>query len=158
MVQVNNEALAQLIILFLPIMRGCGRGHIINVSSIVGGFPSPWAALYSATKSFIDAFTTALHRELRGSGVHVSAVRPGPVVTEFYQTVTRLSAGRSIPVGKSSIRPEVVADAIMSLLVRPRRAMYVPRKFGILPWVELGFGWLYDRIAGLLIRRQGSQA
>jgi dihydroflavonol-4-reductase len=158
MVQVNNEALAQLIILFLPIMRGCGRGHIINVSSIVGGFPSPWAALYSATKSFIDAFTTALHRELRGSGVHVSAVRPGPVVTEFYQTVTRLSAGRSIPVGKSSIRPEVVADAIMSLLVRPRRAMYVPRKFGILPWVELGFGWLYDRIAGLLIRHQGSQA
>jgi len=158
MIQVNNEALAQLIVLFLPIMRGRGRGHIINVSSIVGGFPSPWAALYSATKSFVDSLTTALHRELRGSGVHVSAVRPGPVVTEFYQTVTRLSAGRSIPVGKSSIRPEVVADAIMSLLVRPRRAMYVPRKFGILPWVELGFGWLYDRLAGLLIRHQGSQA
>ncbi|MGA2975731.1 MAG: SDR family NAD(P)-dependent oxidoreductase [Spirochaetia bacterium] len=158
MIQVNNEALAQLIVLFLPLMRARGRGHVINVSSIVGGFPSPWAALYSATKSFIDTLSTALHRELRGTGVHVSAVRPGPVVTDFYQTVTKLSAGRSIPVGRSSIQPEAVADAIVGLLQRPRRAVYVPGKFRILPWVELGFGWLIDRVAGLLLRRQGSHA
>jgi dihydroflavonol-4-reductase len=158
MVQVNNEALAQLIVLFLPVMRGRGRGHVINVSSIVGGFPSPWAALYSATKGFIDAFTTALRRELRGTGVHMSAVRPGPVVTEFYQTVTRRSSGRSIPVGKSSIQPVVVADAIMRLLQRPRGVVYVPGRFRVLPWVELGFGWVYDRVAGLLMRRQSSHA
>jgi short-subunit dehydrogenase/uncharacterized protein YbjT (DUF2867 family) len=158
MVQVNNAAMAQLITLFLPVMRGRGRGHVINVSSIVGGFPSPWAAMYSATKSFVDALTTALHREVRGSGVHVSAVRPGPVVTEFYQAVTRISEGRSIPVGRLSIQPEVVADAILGLLRRPRRAVYVPRKFAILPWVELGFGWLIDRVMTLMLRRQGSHA
>jgi short-subunit dehydrogenase len=121
MVQVNNAALAQLIVLFLPIMRGRGCGHVINVSSIAGCFPSPWAALYSATKSFIDTLTTALHRELRGSGVHVSAVRPGPVATGFYQAVNWPSAGWSIPVGRFSIQPEVVADAIIGLLRRPRR-------------------------------------
>ena len=158
MIQVNNEALAQLIVLFLPLMRGRGQGHVINVSSIVGGFPSPWAALYSATKSFIDSLSTALYREHRGTGVHISAVRPGPVVTDFYRAVTQRSEGRSIPVGRSSIRPEVVADAIVGLLKRPRRAVYVPRKFSVLPWVELGFGWLYDRVAGILLRRQGSQA
>ncbi|HEY9595755.1 MAG TPA: SDR family NAD(P)-dependent oxidoreductase, partial [Spirochaetia bacterium] len=158
MVQVNNEAMAQLIVMFLPIMRARGRGHVINVSSIVGGFPSPWAALYSATKSFIDAFTTALHRELRGTGVHVSAVRPGPVLTEFYQTVTRRSEGRSIPVGKSCIAPEVVANAIVGLLQRPRRVVYVPGRFRILPWVELGFGWVYDIVAELVLRRQSSHA
>ncbi len=156
MVQVNNAAMAQLIVLFLPLMRGRGYGHVINVSSIVGGFPSPWAALYSATKSFVDTLTTALHRELRGSGVHVSAVRPGPVLTEFYQTVSRLSLGRSIPVGGFSIRPEVVANAIIGLLRRPRRAVYVPRRFGAIPWLELGFGWLIDRVAVLLMRRQGA--
>jgi dihydroflavonol-4-reductase len=156
MVQVNNAALAQLIVLFLPLMRGRGHGHVINVSSIVGGFPSPWAALYSATKSFVDTLTTALHRELRGSGVHVSAVRPGPVLTEFYQTVFRLSQGRSIPVGRFPIRPEAVANAILGLLRRPRRAVYVPRRFGAIPWVELGFGWLIDRVAVLLMRRQGA--
>jgi len=158
MVKVNNEALAELIVRFLPMMRARGSGHIINMSSIVGGFPSPWAALYSATKSFVDSFTTALYREVRGTGVCVSAVRPGPVLTEFYSSVTRISAGRSIPVGKMSIRPEVVADAVVRLLRRPRRAVYVPRRFSLLPWVELGFGWAYDRIAGILLRRQGSQA
>lgn len=158
MIRVNNAALAQLIVLFLPLMRGRGYGHVINVSSIVGGFPSPWAALYSATKSFVDTLTTALHRELRGSGVHVSAVRPGPVLTEFYQTVFRLSQGRSIPVGRFPIRPEVVASAIIGLLRRPRRAVYVPRRFAFIPWIELGFGWLIDRVAVLLMRRQGSHA
>jgi dihydroflavonol-4-reductase len=158
MVQVNNEALVQLIVLFLPHMRGKGQGHVINVSSIVGGFPSPWAALYSATKAFIDSLSTALYREHRGTGVHISSVRPGPVVTDFYRAVTQRSAGRSIPVGRSSIQPSVVADAIIGLLRRPRRAVYVPRKFSILPWVELGFGWLYDRVAGILMRRQGSHA
>jgi dihydroflavonol-4-reductase len=158
MVQVNNESLAELVVRFLPQMRARGRGHIINVSSIVGGFPSPWAALYSATKAFIDSLTTALFRELRGTGVYVSAVRPGPVLTDFYQTVTRLSAGRSIPVHRFRIGPEAVAEQIVRLLRRPRRAVYVPRRFSVLPWVELGFGWLYDLMAGFLLRRQAQHA
>jgi dihydroflavonol-4-reductase len=157
MIHVNNAALAQLIVLFLPVMRGRGYGNIVNVGSIVGGFPSPWAALYSATKAFIDSLTRALHRELRGTGVNVSTVRPGPVATEFYQTVTSRSEGRSIPIGKSAIQPEAVADAIMGLLRHPRRAVYVPRRFWVLPWVELGFGWLIDRLLTFMIRRQALQ-
>jgi dihydroflavonol-4-reductase len=156
MIQVNNEALAQLIMFFLPVMRARGRGYVINVSSIVGGFPSPWAALYSATKSFIDTLSTALHRELRDTGVHVCSVRPGPVATDFYQTVTRRSAGRSIPVGRM-IQPGAVAEAIVGLLRRPSRAIYVPHRFSVLPWLELGFGWLFDRVSGFLLRRQGAQ-
>ena len=154
MIRVNNAALAQLILLFLPLMRASGRGHIINISSIAGSLPSPWAALYSATKSFVDTLTTALHRELRGSGVHVSAVRPGPVLTEFYQTVTRLSAGRSIPVGRLLVPPGMVADAVVRLISRPRRTVYVPQGYRVVPWVELAFGWLLDRLAGFFLRRQ----
>jgi len=158
MVAVNSGALAQLIVLFLPLMRARGRGCIINVSSIAGSFASPWSALYSATKSFADTFTRALHRELRGTGVSVCAVRPGPVLTEFYQTVSRLSEGRSIPVERFATRPETVVDAIVSLLRRPRPAVYVPRGFAVLPWLELSLGWLFDQVAALLLRRQGSAA
>lgn len=154
MIQVNNAAMAELVLHFLPLMKRRGSGHIINLSSIVGSLPSPWAVLYSATKSFVDAFTTALYRELRGSGVNVSAVRPGPVLTEFYQTVRRLSSGRSIPVGKISVLPEAVADAIVKLLARPRRAVYVPAGFRVLPWIEFSFGWLVDRLAAFFLRRQ----
>jgi len=158
MIQVNNAALAQLIIMFLPVMRGRGYGHVINVSSVAGSFPSPWAALYSATKSFIDTLSTALYRELQGSGVHVSAVRPGAVLTEFYRTVTRLSAGRSIPAERFAVAPETVAEAIVRLIRRPRRAVYVPRGLRIVPWLEFSFGWLVDRVAPFFLRRMGSQA
>ena len=158
MIQVNNAALAQLIVMFLPVMRGRGRGHVINVSSVVGSFPSPWAALYSATKSFIDTLTTALHREMRGTGVHVSAVRPGAVLTEFYRTVTRLSAGRSIPAEKHGVAPDMVAAAIAGLIRRPRPAVYVPRGLAIVPWLEFAFGWLVDRVAPFFLRRMNAQA
>ncbi len=158
MIQVNNAALAQLIVMFLPVMRGRDYGRVINVSSVAGSFPSPWAALYSATKSFIDTLTTALHRELRGTGVHVSAVRPGPVLTEFYRTVTRLSAGRSIPVEKFAVAPQVVAEAIVRLIRRPRSAVYVPHGLRIVPWIEFSFGWLVDRVAPFFLRRMSSQA
>ncbi|HVO37579.1 MAG TPA: SDR family NAD(P)-dependent oxidoreductase [Spirochaetia bacterium] len=154
MIRVNNAALAELILLFLPMMRGTGRGHVINISSIVGSFPSPWAAVYSATKSFVDTLTTALHRELRNSGVHVSAVRPGPVLTEFYQTVSKRSSGRSIPVGRFLVPADVVADAVIRLIARPRRAIYVPDAYRVIPWAELAFGWLFDRVAWLLMKRQ----
>lgn len=154
MIRVNNAALAELTLLFLPLMRATGRGHIINISSIVGSFPSPWAALYSATKSFVDSLTTALHRELRGTGVHVSAVRPGPVLTEFYKTVSRLSSGREIPVGRFLVPADVVGDAVVRLISRPRRAVYVPDAYRLVPWLELFFGWLFDLVAGFFLRRQ----
>ena len=158
MIQLNNAALAQLIVMFLPVMRGRGYGHVVNVSSVAGSFPSPWAALYSATKSFIDTLTTALFREMRGSGVHVSAVRPGAVLTEFYRTVTRLSAGRTIPVERFAVTPQAVAEAIVWLIRNPRRAIYVPRGLRIVPWIEISFGWLVDRVAPFFLRRMNSQA
>ncbi len=60
--------------------------------------------------------------------------------------------------GRFTISPELVADAIVRLLRRPRKAVYVPRRFSILPWVELGFGWLFDLVAGFFLRRQSSHA
>ena len=83
MVQVNAQAALHLTLLFLPGMLARGRGHIINVGSVAGGIPSQGVAVYSATKSFLDSFSTALHRELRGTGVHVGVVRPGYVETEL---------------------------------------------------------------------------
>jgi short-subunit dehydrogenase len=155
MLQVNNAALTQLIVLFLPVMRRAGRGHVINVSSVAGSLPSQGVALYSATKSFVDALTTALYRELRGSGVHVSVVKPGPVLTEFYRTAERLPFGGPVPGERLAVKPQAVADAILRLLARPRRAAWVPGGLRIMPWVEASFGWVLDRLGPLLLRRRG---
>ncbi len=158
MIQVNNASLVQLAVLFLPGMKRRRRGHIVNVSSVAGSIPSQGVAVYSATKSFVDSFTTALHRELRGTGVHVSAVRPGPVATEFYRTAASLASGRPVPAERFGVSARAVARVICRLLSRPRRAAYVPRGLKIIPLIELGFGWLLDRLGPLLLRRQSQRA
>ena len=70
MLQVNISAVIQLTRLLLPGMLERRCGHIINIGSIAGSLPNQGIAVYSASKAFLDAFTTSQHRELRGSGVH----------------------------------------------------------------------------------------
>jgi short-subunit dehydrogenase len=116
--------------------------------------PSQGVALYSATKSFVDAFTTGLHRELRGTGVRVSVVRAGAVATEFFDRVAGQFDRLQLPLKRWGVKPEVVAERVWGLLKRPVRVAYVPDVLRLVPWIELAFGWLMDRIGPLLLRRQ----
>jgi short-subunit dehydrogenase len=152
MIQVNTLAVAHLSSMILPQMRARNSGHIINVGSIAGGIPSQGVALYSATKSFLDAFTTALHRELRGSKVFASIVRPGPVSTGFFKSAKRRNGARSIPTENLGISAQLVADRIWGLMKRPRRVVYVPWYLGVVPWIEASFGWLMDLLGPRLLK------
>jgi len=154
MVGVNISAAVHLTLLALNEMKGRGRGHVINIGSVAGSLPSQGVALYSGTKAFLDAFTTGLHRELRGTEVHVSVVRSGPVSTEFYDVAARQSAGMRVPAERLAVRPTVVAERVWDLLNRPRRIAYVPRWLAFVPWVEPSIGWLLDLIGAPLLRRQ----
>jgi uncharacterized protein len=82
-IQVNVAALAFLTRLLLPQMIQRKRGAILNVSSSAGFLPIPGMAVYAASKAFVNSFTEALRAEVRGSGVVVTALCPGPVHTEF---------------------------------------------------------------------------
>ena len=154
MLQINIEAATHLTSLFLPGMRQQNQGHIINVGSISGSIPSQGIALYGATKAFLDNFTTALVRELRGTRVRASVVRAGPVRTEFGEAALGKENGGHVPTEKVGVTSERIAWEIWKLLLRPRRVVYVPRWLGIVPWAELSFGWVIDRIGPLLLRRQ----
>ncbi len=154
MLQVNVIAVVRFTLLFLADMRARRAGHIINIGSIAGSIPSQGVALYSATKAFLDAFTTGLHRELRGTGVRVSVVRAGAVATEFFDRVASQFDRLQLPLKRWGIKPEVVAERVWGLLRRPVRVAYVPDVLRLVPWVELAFGWLMDRIGPLLLRRQ----
>jgi len=70
--------------LALPGMIERGRGGILNVASTAAFQPGPGAAVYYATKAYVLCFTEALHEELAGTGVHVTALCPGPTATEFF--------------------------------------------------------------------------
>lgn len=158
MMQVNMAAVVHLTLLLLPEMQARGRGHIINVGSISGSLPSPGAALYSATKSFVDTFSIALQRELRGTGVHISVIRPGAVSTEFFDQVAGQTAALPIPARSLSVRPGTIARRIWALVKKPRRVAYVPRVLWFVPCIEFFLGWLIDRLGPILLRRWARRA
>ena len=83
MVRVNCEAVVDLSGRYLPAMVDRGRGSLINIASTAAFQPMPKSATYAASKSFVLSFSEAVHQELKGTGVTVTAVCPGPVRTEF---------------------------------------------------------------------------
>lgn len=82
-IQLNCSALVELTHAVLPGMLARRGGGILNIASTAAFQPGPWLAIYYATKAFVLSFSEALHEEVAGSGVRVTALCPGPTRTEF---------------------------------------------------------------------------
>ncbi len=85
-IQVNVATLVGLTGLFLPGMKQRRRGGILNVGSVAGFLPGPNMAVYYASKAFVQSFSEALFEELRGTGVSVTNLCPGPTESNFFKT------------------------------------------------------------------------
>jgi short-subunit dehydrogenase len=85
MIRVNCEALVALTTAWLPGMVERGRGAVVQVASVASFQPIPVQAVYAATKAFVRSFSEAVSAELRGTGVTMTALCPGPVSTEFLE-------------------------------------------------------------------------
>lgn len=83
MINLNVTSVVVLTKLFMQDMIKQKRGRIMNVASLLSFLPFPYYAVYSATKSFILAFSETISAELEGSGVVVTTLCPGPVDTGF---------------------------------------------------------------------------
>jgi short-subunit dehydrogenase len=84
MCDLNCTALTRMIRITLPYMDK-KHSNIINIASSAAFLPQPSFAVYAATKSYVLSLTMALRQELRKTGIHVTAVCPGPVDTEFFE-------------------------------------------------------------------------
>jgi short-subunit dehydrogenase len=82
MIDVNIRVLTELSLRFSDSLIRHGGG-ILNVGSIAGFLPGPGMAVYYASKAYVLSFTEALHEELGHRGVRVTALCPGPVLSEF---------------------------------------------------------------------------
>ena len=94
MIELNVMGLTSLTRRLLPGMMAQRRGGILNVSSTAGFLPLPELAVYAACKAYVTSFSEGLRMELQGTGIHVSALCPGPVHTEFNTIATRAGASR----------------------------------------------------------------
>jgi short-subunit dehydrogenase len=95
-VRVLVEAVVALTSASVPAMVKRRRGAILNVASTAAMQPMPYSAGYSAAKAYVLTFSEAIHQELRGHGVTVTALCPGPVETDFWQIADwQVASGQS---------------------------------------------------------------
>jgi len=92
MIDLNVRTLTELCALVLPGMIERRKGAILNIASTAAFQPGPGIAVYFATKAYVLSLTEALHQELKGTGVRVSALCPGPTATEFGEVAGMKSA------------------------------------------------------------------
>jgi short-subunit dehydrogenase len=117
MLTLNIEALTHLTHALVPAMIRCGRGAVINVSSLACLMPIPDFAVYAATKAYVSSFSEALRLELRDHGIPVLTACPGPVRTEFGEVARRTGESRQMPGHQLFYVPKerVVAETLAAL-------------------------------------------
>jgi uncharacterized protein len=150
-IQVNVVAVVRLAHAALRAMRERDRGTVLNVGSVAGLQARPGNATYGATKAFVASFSEALHEEVRGSGVSVTAVVPGFTRTEF-QTRAGI-AGREIPGFAWQSAEDCAAQALEA--ARAGKAFFVPgmvNKVAVAAMTPVPRG-LKRRVASRLVKR-----
>lgn len=126
MLDVNIQALTRITYALVPQLVQSGSGAILNVSSIASLLPLPQMAVYAASKAYVTSFSEALRAELRGTGVSVTAVCPGPVDTEFFTIAERPDSKHTVPAPPLFKVPaaQVVREALRA--VRHDRPRVIP--------------------------------
>jgi NAD(P)-dependent dehydrogenase (short-subunit alcohol dehydrogenase family) len=143
--ETNVFGTQELTNLILPAMRAAGEGRIVQISSLLGIVGLAYRGAYSASKFALEALSDILRLELRGSGIEVVLIEPGPIATRFranayaefkrwidkhasphrdyYAHVeARLGGARPLPF---TLPPEAVLDKVLRALERRRpRARY----------------------------------
>ncbi len=104
MINLNISALTYLTKLFLPKMIENKYGKILNLASVAAFLPGPLMAIYYATKAYVLSFSSAIANELKGSGVTVTALCPGPTQSGFSDAAalgeSKLFKNKSLPSSK----------------------------------------------------------
>ena len=142
--RISHEAVRQM----LP----RGRGYLLNVSSIASFQPGPDLAVYSATKAFVTSLTEALHEELRGSGIRVTALCPGLTHTEFQSISNTTGLESKFPEFAWMSADDVARDGLRA--VADGKAICVPGVVNksLVSTSKLTPRALTRRIAGLVTR------
>ncbi len=79
----NLFGVHDLTVRLLPAMRAGGRGRVVNCSSVLGFVAAPWRGAYVATKFALEGLSDTLRLEMRGTGIDVVLIEPGPIATSF---------------------------------------------------------------------------
>ena len=153
-IDVNLKAPIMLTRIALPHIREAGGGAIVNVASLAGRTPVPGSAAYSASKFGLRAFTFSLDEEIRGSGIKLAVVSPGPVATQFI--LADIDTTSDLTFSQPMSSAEEVAQAILDLCGNTRREQPMPAISGVLTTLSYLMPWL-GRALRPALERKGSR-
>jgi short-subunit dehydrogenase len=136
MMQVNMVALTHLTKLFLRPMVERGSGKILNMASTAAFQPGPLMAVYYATKAYVLSFSEAIAQEVRGQGVSVTALCPGPTQSGFQK---RADMEQSKLVQNGLMDARAVAEAGYQALVRGQTAIVPGLRNQVMAWMTRFF-------------------
>ncbi|KKB36215.1 SDR family NAD(P)-dependent oxidoreductase [Bacillus thermotolerans] len=131
MFKVNVLGLIACTQMVIPHMKARRSGHIINIASQAGKMATPKSSIYAATKHAVLGYTNSLRMELARDGVHVTAVNPGPIATEFFTTADP-SGSYARSVERWMLKPEQVAREVIRAMGTQKREINLPR------WMNAG--------------------
>ena len=154
MVDVNLKAPIMLSRIALPYLRERGAGAIINVGSLAGRSPLPNQATYSASKAGLRTFTYAMFEELRGSGIKMGLVSPGPIDTGFI--MSNLDVVADMTLSQPISTADEVAQAVLDLCSNNQREKAMPAITGVLTTMNYLMPW-FGRLLRPLLERKGAR-
>jgi NAD(P)-dependent dehydrogenase (short-subunit alcohol dehydrogenase family) len=131
---VNLLGAARLMHAVLPVMKAQRRGAIVNVGSVAG--EAGVMGIYSASKFGLRGLTDSVRREVRSCGIGVTLVEPGFVATSMNPAMSGLPG------------PEIVAEAIVAAIARPRRVRIVPWNYRLVVALVKALPGLTDLVFG----------
>ena len=156
MLQLNNDSLVTLCRLFLPEMIGRRNGSIVNVGSLASFFPSPYMAVYAASKMFVRSFTQSLTEEYKPYGVHVMLFCPGLTTTNFMNTTANDNDwGKILVEGAYTQTSDQVALELIQALDRRKTIHISGRRNALL--VKMGSLFSYATITKIFAERKRKQ-
>lgn len=142
MIHVNIRVVTLLTRLLLDQLKSCESAYILNVASMASFSPMAFKTIYPASKAFIHSFSKSLNQELKGTGVTVSAIYPGPMKTNA--EVTGRIENQSYIARLGLISPRKVAKVAISGLFNQQSQ--------IVPGLYNKFFWLLMKIVPLNLR------
>lgn len=148
-VDLNVRATVHLAHLFARDMVEAGGGQLLLTASIAGLAPGPGHATYAASKAFVHSFAGALRHELRGTGVTVTSLLPGPTDTPFFD---RVGMGRTRVARGPKDDPAEVARAGLAALQHDKDQVVAGRIRNKLQAAAAGL--VPDRLAAAIASRE----
>lgn len=132
MMNVNYFGVVRCIRAVLPHMLTQRNGQIVTVASVAGKLATPKSSGYAASKFAVIGFMQSLREELKGSGISVSTVNPGPVRTPFFQRADP-SGHYQRSIERFMVTPESVAEALLRICRTREAEITIPRymNFGV---------------------------